>query len=97
MMLPWGQNAAKEFIIQIAQRQGIIDLPRFKKMIEYEGAPSIPLDVQAQLAAGQEGGAGGGNQTIGAAPTGAGRQDRRGKNQSGTTGLGRALAQKLKG
>lgn len=96
MMMPWGQNAAKEFIVQIAQRQGIVDLPRFKKMIEYEGAPSLPLDVQAQLATGQ-GGAGGGNQTIGAAPTGAGRQDRRGRNQAAVTGMARSLAQAMRG
>ncbi len=96
MMLPWGQNAAKEVIIQIEQRQGVVDIQRFKQMIEYEGKPAIPLDVQAQLDAGQGGGAGGGNQTIGAAPTGAGRQDRRGRTPSGPTGLTQALGQMLK-
>jgi len=93
MMLDWGQNAAKEFIVQIAQRQGIIDIARFKTLIQYEGAPSVPLDIQARGEGGE-----GGNQTIGAAPTGAGRQDRRGaKGASNATSLGRSLAQAMKG
>ena len=99
MDLPWGQNAAKEMIVQIVQRQGIIDLPRFKKMIEYEGVPALPMSVEAQLGAGEggQGSPGGRNATIGAAPTGAGRQDRRGRSTEGTTGLVRALSQRLKG
>ena len=52
--------------------------------------------AQAQIEAGQGGGAGGGNATIGAAPTGAGRQDRRGRTPSGPTGLTQALGQMLK-
>lgn len=89
MQFPWGQQAIKEHVLLLAERFNIMDIARFKKLIEYQEPASLPMAAQAQPGTSPSGSA------TGAAPAGAGRQDRRIGSPATNTEMVKALGGRL--